>query len=222
MTKHRMPSHATVVAYLALFIAVGAGGAWAADKITSKQIARDAVRSKHIKKNQVLARHIKRSQVNTKHLVNQAVTAKKLLDGPGSRVDADTLDGIGSGGFLASNRVLYGRGVSDADGALVLRWPGAGVEVRTHDAGEGDSIFHQRLLNTNPPGGSSFWVKDGTTASSLTPGSSLRVGTLTGTSLLLVENKGNLGRMMRLDCFANVIVSGDDHFIQCMGLTAGA
>lgn len=57
-----------VVGYLALFVALGGTGAWAADKITSKDIAKNAVRSKHIKAGQVkaadanLVRHVRRPE----------------------------------------------------------------------------------------------------------------------------------------------------------------
>lgn len=48
----RRPGHSTVVAYVALFVAL-AGGAYAATKIGSGDIKRDAVRAKHIKDGQV-------------------------------------------------------------------------------------------------------------------------------------------------------------------------
>ena len=40
-----------LIAYLALFVALGAGTAYAATKITSKQVAKSAIKSKHIKDN---------------------------------------------------------------------------------------------------------------------------------------------------------------------------
>jgi hypothetical protein len=60
-----------VVAYLALFVALGGTGAWAADKITSRDIAKGAVRSQHLKA----------SAVRTKHIADGAVTARKLAQG---------------------------------------------------------------------------------------------------------------------------------------------
>ena len=54
--KHLKPSrprHSTVAAYLALFVALGTGGAWAAGEIASNDIKDNAVRSNHIKKKQV-------------------------------------------------------------------------------------------------------------------------------------------------------------------------
>ena len=51
-------SYANVMATVAVFIAVATGGAYAVDKIGSKDIAKDAVRAKHIKKKQVRAKHL--------------------------------------------------------------------------------------------------------------------------------------------------------------------
>ena len=50
---------ANLVAYLALFVALGGTGAYAASKIGSKDIAKNAVKSKHIKDNQVTGADIK-------------------------------------------------------------------------------------------------------------------------------------------------------------------
>jgi len=49
MVRIRRPGHATVAAYLALVVALGTGGAWAAGKIKAKDIAKNAVRTKHIR-----------------------------------------------------------------------------------------------------------------------------------------------------------------------------
>lgn len=122
----------------------------------------------------------------------------------------------------AETVTLYGRAAANSDQALIFEWPGTGVEVRTHDDGEGDSIFEVRIINTNAPGGPSFYLSvAGEGSSSLGPGVSRVSGGLAGTTLLITENNGSLGRMMRLHCFANVIAAGDDGFIQCMGITAG-
>ena len=134
-----------------------------------------------------------------------------------------SLEGFDPSELLAADRIIYGRGSSEADEALLFRWPGTGVEVRTHDVDAGDAILEIRLRNTNPPGGPSFYVVDvGSSAGLLSPGASQKHGGLIGEELLLVENNGSLWRMMRLSCFANVIAGGDDGFLQCMGVTAGA
>ena len=69
--KFRDHLRSNAVGYLALFVALGGTGAWAADKITSADIAKNAVRSKHIKK----------SAVKTSKIADRAVTADKLAGG---------------------------------------------------------------------------------------------------------------------------------------------
>jgi hypothetical protein len=70
-SRLRRHVRSNAVAYLALFVALGGTSAWAADKITSKDIAKNAVRAKHLKKN----------SVKTAKIANRAVTADKLADG---------------------------------------------------------------------------------------------------------------------------------------------
>jgi formylglycine-generating enzyme required for sulfatase activity len=60
-----------VAAYLALFIALGTSGAYAASQIGGKDI----------KKNAITARHLKAGSVGTKEIRNHAVTARKLAAG---------------------------------------------------------------------------------------------------------------------------------------------
>src|SRR3954451_10820647 len=69
------PSHGTVVAYVALFMALATGGAWAAGTIGPRDIKDNAIHSRHIKKN----------AVKTKKIAKGAVT--------GARVGTDTLTG---------------------------------------------------------------------------------------------------------------------------------
>lgn len=76
-SHRRRPGHATVVAYLALFIALS-GGAWAAATIGAADIERNAVRAKHMKKNSVRAKHIKRNQVGAPKLKPNSVGSAKI------------------------------------------------------------------------------------------------------------------------------------------------
>lgn len=72
-----------LVAYLALFVALGTGTAYAANQITGKDIARNAVKAKHIKD----------GQVKTAELGAGAVTGAKVVDNSltGAEIDESTL-----------------------------------------------------------------------------------------------------------------------------------
>ena len=81
------------VAYLALFVALGTGTAYAANQITSKDIARNAVKAKHIKD----------GQVRGAELAANAVTGAKLADG--SVAGTDVADSSLTGADLAGNSI---------------------------------------------------------------------------------------------------------------------
>ena len=71
---------AQVVGYLALFVALGGTGAWAADKITSKDIAKNAVKTPKIANGAVNADKLADGSVLTQKLSDGAVTERKLED----------------------------------------------------------------------------------------------------------------------------------------------
>jgi hypothetical protein len=61
-SRLRRPSHATVVAYLALFTALG-GSAYAASKITSADIANNTIKSKDVHNHALLKKDFKAGQL---------------------------------------------------------------------------------------------------------------------------------------------------------------
>jgi hypothetical protein len=71
-----LPTHGTVVAYVALFVALGGAGAYAAGKIESGDIDSNAVKSKHIARGQVKGSDIAANTVK------------------GRDIDEATLDGL--------------------------------------------------------------------------------------------------------------------------------
>ena len=74
-------SYANVVATLALFLALGGGAVWAANKITSKQIGKGAVKTKNLAKGAVKNKNLAKNAVKAKNLAKGAVTSAKLADG---------------------------------------------------------------------------------------------------------------------------------------------
>ena len=58
-------TYVNVVATLALFLALGGGAVWAANKITSKQIGKGAVKNKNLAKNAVKAKNLAKNSVTS-------------------------------------------------------------------------------------------------------------------------------------------------------------
>jgi hypothetical protein len=95
---------ANIASVLALSIALGTGGAYAAGKIGSKDIAKNAVKAKHIAKKAVKSKKIAPKAVTSKQLANGAVQGQHLAPGAaglhqitlrkvGPSVTAGTTDG---------------------------------------------------------------------------------------------------------------------------------
>ena len=75
----RRLSYSNVVATLALFLALGLGGAYAADKITSKDIAKSAVTSKAIKNKTVKGKDVRDKTLTSADYKDGSVQAADLF-----------------------------------------------------------------------------------------------------------------------------------------------
>lgn len=87
------PSHATVVSYIALFLALATGGAWAAATIGPNDIQNNAVRTRHIKNGAVTTQKIAQGAVKTGRIGDGAVTGPKVAADAltGDNIDESTL-----------------------------------------------------------------------------------------------------------------------------------
>ncbi len=83
-----------VVAYLALFVALGSGTALAAEKITSKDIAPNAVKSKHLKNGQVRGADLGANAVSGDKVADGSLAGTDVADNSltGADVDESTLN----------------------------------------------------------------------------------------------------------------------------------
>jgi septal ring-binding cell division protein DamX len=102
--------YAGITATVALVFALGIGGAYAADKISSKQITASAVKSKHIKDGGVrtndLAADIEVASARTANTANSAKTADSARAvGPNAVTSASVVDGSLRGEDLADDSV---------------------------------------------------------------------------------------------------------------------
>lgn len=75
MRTRKLPSHGTVVAYVALFVALGGVGAYAAGAIGPNDIQPDAIRSKHIKDEQVKPKDLAPSALDGGGVLSSRFTA---------------------------------------------------------------------------------------------------------------------------------------------------
>jgi hypothetical protein len=86
MKMLRRPSHSTIVAYLALFIALGAGGAYAANTIGSADVIDESLLSQDIKNGQVRASDIAANSIGSSRVVDNSLR--------GVDINQATLDGV--------------------------------------------------------------------------------------------------------------------------------
>ena len=97
------PSHTTVVAYLALFLALGAGGAMAAS-----QLAKNSVGPKQLKKNSVTGPKIKKNAITSVKVQDGSLSGADLADGTitGAKVADGSLSGADIGGSVRASNVI--------------------------------------------------------------------------------------------------------------------
>jgi hypothetical protein len=82
----KRPNHATVVAYLALFVAVGTGGVYAADLISSNQIENNSIRSVDLKDHKA---------VTGKDVGRDTLTGREVREETLNGADIAQLSGLG-------------------------------------------------------------------------------------------------------------------------------
>src|SRR4051794_41452937 len=136
----RRPGHATFIAYVALFLALTTGGAYAASKIGAAQIKNNAIQSRHIAKGQVRNPDIRSLAVTNSKLGPNAVTGDKVKDT--SLGGHDLTDNTVTTGKLADDAVT---GQKVADDSLT------GNDVNEDTPGRGPDPT--RLRGRPPPGG---------------------------------------------------------------------
>lgn len=121
---------ANVVGYLALFIALGGTGAWAAEQITSRHIAKDAVLAKHVKRNAVRTAEIRKGAVTKSKLA--PTEAVRLVGTPGNPDFGVGWDNLGPS-FTPTGFYKDGFGVVHLQGTLDA--PGSASTIFTLPAG---------------------------------------------------------------------------------------
>lgn len=156
------PRHATVVAYLALFVALG-GTTWAAAQIGSNDIKRNAVKSKHIKNKDVKRKDIALDAIGTAQVADDELTGDDILESSlGTVPNADQVDGKSASAFVSST--VYKRESAIGPGTLL---PGDGTYFMDQACDAGDTLLSGGPANINEasdllesfpsPGSTSSW-----------------------------------------------------------------
>jgi hypothetical protein len=203
---------ANVVSLLALFVALS-GGAYALT------LPKNSVKANQIAKNAVGGSEIAKGAVRSAEVKDASLLRKDFRRG---QLPAGERGPIGPEGPAGKDlRVLQGRVSAASDEVPILSWPAMGLEVRSHDA-SGDQTYQVRIANTNPVGGRLLYLVAGGSLTPVNPGADVAFGTFLGPGSALIAENGGAGRLLRLDCHANVNnTPPDDGFVQCSGLKAG-
>ena len=157
LRPHR-PSHATVVAYLALFVALG-GTAIAASQIGSKDIKRDAVKSKQIDAAAVRQNELKDNAVRGEKVKDDTLTGDDIDEATLANVDAATFGGRPPSGYLTSQTYTRTSAISGgvllANGYYSIQVSCDGGDIPL--SGGAVSVSAPSLLVDTSPIGSTTW-----------------------------------------------------------------
>lgn len=103
MRRLRRPSHATIVAYLALFIAIGGATAYAADTVFSTDIVDGEVKTADLADSAVTSAKVNDEAIKTDDIGDNAVKSGRIA--PNSINGSKVIDGTLSGADILSNSI---------------------------------------------------------------------------------------------------------------------
>jgi hypothetical protein len=163
--KLRTPTHTTVVAYLALFAALATGGAYAADKITSPEIANNTIRSKDLKNRKaVRGKDVKRNSLGGAQIRESSLVLPRLGTTAGvEAVDCDP--GATTAVDCASTTIELPRAghvVAIATGATYGETSGAiaaGCDVRIDDVAQALEVSPGEVTDNTSSGASNGFAR---------------------------------------------------------------
>lgn len=204
-----------MVAYLALFVAAG-GGAYAAVKVTSSEIANRTIRGKDVKPDALKGRQIREaslSEVPSAAVATRAESADTATSAEAavnaetattastatSAGDAGLLDGLDSSQFLRSEVVRAGLAdVTATTRETVIAYPELGFQIET----DGDSDADRGLFvhNTGTSGAVAVVRDDSTVALSIPPGLSGGFTSTNNVLSLVVGPSAEPARDVHVNC----------------------
>lgn len=136
----RRPGHGTVIAYLALFVALGTGSAWAAATIGPNDIKTDAVKSRHIDNGQVHGPDIGENAVGSAKVADD--TTPRALTGTDVASDSLTAGDLGPDS-VGSSEIAGGAVRANEVGSNIHLHFGTAVTVSSGVEGNGSVTINQ-------------------------------------------------------------------------------
>lgn len=141
----RRLTYANVVSTIALVLAVGGGGVYAASKIGAQGIRKNAIHSFHIKNKQVRRQDIAGGSINSRKVSNESLTGKDIKEATlglvPSAQDARTVNGITERVVRASQADPSGATQIVGQGglAVLLVCTGGNAVMQVHGSAPGDA-----------------------------------------------------------------------------------
>lgn len=150
--RSRCPDHGTVVAYLALFLALGGGAAYAADTIGSSDVIDESLLTQDFKNGEVRAVDLAPNSVGSGKVVNDSLTGIDVGDGgltgsdlAAGAIGAPQLQDLGViGAKLANRAVTTDKLASDAVTRDKL-----GFEAVDQNAMDRDSVAGTEIVDSS-------------------------------------------------------------------------
>ncbi|HYH59158.1 MAG TPA: hypothetical protein VD790_08045 [Thermoleophilaceae bacterium] len=180
MRRNVRPKHQTVVAYVALFVALGGTSMAAKDLIDGSDLKKRSVPGKKIEKNSLTGKEVNESKIGTVPSATAATTASTATSAATATsattaANALALQGQTAGDFLVTRAVDFKDQTPD-DGAsnyeTVLDFGGLVLKARCIDAQTpGGGIFPRTDVRASATGGSASlyrWRSTGSPAISIT------------------------------------------------------
>ncbi len=142
------PHHATIVAYLSLFLVISGGAAYAAARIGTRQLKKNSVTAAKIKNGAVSAAKIRESAIASAKLQDRAVTQAKVADNAvgGAQADEASFQGLVRGDGTQSSHSFTVNSMGFLPKPLILAdIPSLGAQVELLFCGSFESSVPDQM-----------------------------------------------------------------------------
>jgi hypothetical protein len=228
----RLRTHLTqnVIAYIALFIAMGGTSyGLASGSVDSREIKNDTVRTRDIRNNEVRSRDIRNRTILGRDILSNALDADQIDESGLGKVPSATsadlatnalsLGGTGADGF--ARVVATTVDIDDGDNASLLTLPNLG-QLSVPPGGCDASGPTLDVAYVNGTGSSQdFFSSEGGDHTELSGGGSTGRDNLSGTATLRIGQRSDPDRMATVELFVTDVAGGAECRVSAQALLSG-